>query len=251
MRVAVKCAYDGRKYFGFARQPGLQTVEGEILHRLEKHGLIVDPKQSHFQYASRTDKAVSALGTVIAFDTASFSITHLKDLQKDEQRVLFYGWALVDADFYPRYAKLRVYRYYLKKTTFSIDKILPILSLFTGTHNFSNFARIEESKDPLRTIENIVVTPTEHFFIIDFYAQTYLWHQIRRIISAVEKAAIGKITNDEVVHALTHPDEKVDFGVASAPPLILKDVVYDIDFEYLANHTKYLKNVEQKIMLSL
>ena len=38
MRVAIKFAYDGRKFFGFARQPGLKTVEGGLINMLVKNG---------------------------------------------------------------------------------------------------------------------------------------------------------------------------------------------------------------------
>ena len=71
MRIAVKFAYDGRKFYGFARQPRLKTVEENILNILVENGFIKDPKESHFRSASRTDKGVSALGNVIAFNTDS------------------------------------------------------------------------------------------------------------------------------------------------------------------------------------
>jgi len=61
MHIAVKFAYDGRKYFGFARQPNLKTIEGEILTVLIRNGLIDDVITSQFRYTSRTDKGVSAL----------------------------------------------------------------------------------------------------------------------------------------------------------------------------------------------
>ena len=69
MRLAFKFAYDGRKFSGYARQPNLQTIEGELIKTLIQHGFIKDTKQSHFRSASRTDKGVSALGNVIAFNT--------------------------------------------------------------------------------------------------------------------------------------------------------------------------------------
>jgi len=55
---------------------------------------------------------------------------------------------------------------------------------------------------------------------IDFYAQTFLWHQIRRMISALIKVGKGKITETQIMNALGNPDKKIDFGLASAGPLI-------------------------------
>ena len=42
MRIAVKFAYDGKKFYGYARQPNLKTIEGELLSTLVSHGIIND-----------------------------------------------------------------------------------------------------------------------------------------------------------------------------------------------------------------
>src|SRR3989442_9200831 len=70
MRVAIKIAYDGRAYFGHQRQPDRRTVEGECLAALRASKILRDPKASFFRSASRTDRGVSAIGNVIAFDSA-------------------------------------------------------------------------------------------------------------------------------------------------------------------------------------
>ena len=251
MRIAVKFAYDGRKFYGFARQPRLKTVEEDILNILVENGFIKNPKESHFRSASRTDKGVSALGNVIAFNTDSSKESVFQKLTCDVTDIILYGFTCVEPDFYPRYAKLRVYRYYLKKTSFEIDKILSASAAFTGEHNFSNFARVEEFKDPCRIIDNIIVTENNDFFVIDFYAQTFLWHQIRRIISAMEKVGMGKLEEEQIIGALNNPDKKVDFGIAPAAPLILKDIMYDFNFEYEKYYSKTLNDLEKRIVNSL
>jgi len=251
MRIAVKFAYDGSKFYGYARQPRLKTVEGEIIKTLFQHGIIEDTKKSRFRSASRTDKGVSALGNVVAFNTDFIRADILQKLNEDLTDIIVYGTACVDAEFYPRYAKRRSYRYYLKRKDLEIDKILSAAASFTGEHNFSNFARVEESKDPIRIIDNVVVAEKDDFLIVDFYAQTFLWHQIRRIISAVEKVGSGKLEEERIIEALCSPDKKVDFGLASAEPLILKDIVYDFDFEYDKNYLKTLNDLENRIAESL
>ena len=69
MRIAVKFAYDGRIFHGYARQPHLKTVDGELINALMKYGIIHDTEESRFRSASRTDKGVSALCNVIASNT--------------------------------------------------------------------------------------------------------------------------------------------------------------------------------------
>ena len=45
MRIALKFAYDGEKFYGYARQPNLRTVEDELIKALVKNGLIEDTKE--------------------------------------------------------------------------------------------------------------------------------------------------------------------------------------------------------------
>ena len=40
MRLALKFAYDGRQFHGYAWQPQLKTVEGVVIKALIKHGLL-------------------------------------------------------------------------------------------------------------------------------------------------------------------------------------------------------------------
>ncbi len=251
MRFALKFAYNGVNFQGYARQPKLKTVEGKIIELLIQNNIIKDIKESKFRSASRTDKGASAIGNVIAFNTILTKNLIFKKLKNNKKDILFYGIKNVKKDFYPRYAKLRIYSYYLKKQNFDVNKIVDVASVFLGEHNFSNFARIESDKNPIRTIENIVLTEQDNFLIIDFYAQTFLWHQIRRIISAIEKFCNKKITKEKIEKALKNPNKKIDFGLAPSEPLILKDVIYDFKFDYEKNYLKKLKMVEKKIILHL
>ena len=250
MRVALKFAYNGKFFYGYARQPNLKTVEGTIIDLLVSHDFIQDAKESMFRSASRTDKGVSSLGSVVAFNTDKPINNILQELNIDSKEVLFYGFKEVEPDFYPRYAKQRIYRYYLKNNGFDMEEIISATSLFTGMHNFSNFARVEEGKNPERTIDNIVVGENKQFFTIDFYAQTFLWHQIRRIISSIEKASTGKINKRQIVDALNKPELEVDYGVAPPEPLILKNIIYQFHFEPNDLYSQ-LKMFEDKIIKNI
>jgi tRNA pseudouridine38-40 synthase len=232
MRLALKFAYDGKKYNGYARQPSLKTVEGELIKSLVKYGFIEDTKESYFRSASRTDKNVSALCNVIAFNTDASKKSIIKNLSKDFLSILVYGIKDVDPDFNPRYAKLRQYRYYLLTADLDVEKIVKNSAYFTGEHNFHNFAKLESFKDPVRTIDNIIFNLENDFLIVDFYAQTFLWHQIRRIMAALIKIGNSKIEKEQIIEALNNPNKNVDFGLAPAETLILKDIIYDFEFEY-------------------
>ena len=204
-----------------------------------------------FGTASRTDRGVSALGNVCAFDTVCSKETILMRLTKDSSDVFIYGMQPVESGFYPRHAKRREYRYYLRRNDLDVDSLISAAGLFTGEHNFQNFARVEQLKTPVRTIDNIVIMEKKDFLILDFYAQTFLWNQIRRIVSALEKRAKGVISDEQIHAALEHPEAKVDFQVAAPEPLILKDVVYDFSFEYVKDYKKNLQIIENRVIASL
>ncbi len=251
MRIAVKFAYDGQSFYGYARQPNLRTVEGEVIKTLIKHGFIEDTKESRFLSASRTDKKVSALCNLVAFNTSFTSKKILDDLILESDEIAFYASTEVHDGFNPRYAKSRIYRYYLRHTNLDLDRVTKTLSLFTGIHDFSNFARLEKFKNPVRKIDNIVISELDDFLIIDFYAPNFLWNQIRRIISAVQKVGACKIDKEEVAEALSNPDKNFDFNVAPADPLILKDITYDFDFGYKPSYLNELSKLENKVLSSL
>jgi tRNA pseudouridine38-40 synthase len=248
MRIALKFAYDGKKFHGYARQPNLKTVEGDLIKNLVNHRIIQDTKGSYFRSASRTDKGVSALGNVVAFNTDFSKKIILQTLTDDFSSIFFYGIKDVEPEFNPRYAKFRQYRYYLSVTNLDIEKIISALYCFTGEHNFINFAKLEPNRNPIRTIDNILFTQENDILIIDFFAQTFLWHQIRRIISALIKVGNGKLEKEKINNALNNPDKKFDFGLAPAKPLILKDVVYNFKIEYDTSQLKKLKQLEKKII---
>jgi len=251
MRVALKFAYDGKNFSGYARQPGQRTIEQELLDLLIKQKIVVDARTSCFRTASRTDRGVSALGNICAFDTACSKEKIVSQLTKNISDVFIYGVQSVEPVFYPRHAKRREYRYYLKRNDLDDDAILSAAGLFTGEHNFQNFARVEPLKNPVRTISNIVLSEKQGFFVLDFYGQTFLWNQIRRIVSALEKRGKGVLSNEQIHAALEHPEQKVDFQMAAPEPLILKDVVYDFSFEYVKDYRKDLQGFENRIVASL
>jgi len=251
MRIALKFAYNGEIFYGYARQPNLKTVEGEIIKTLIKHGFIEDTKESVFQSASRTDKGVSALCNVVAFNSTYKPKQILEKLTKEAGDIIFYAIDQIDDDFNPRYAKSRFYRYYLTKKDLDVDKVTKTLAVFTGKHDFTNFARVENFKNPVRKIENIVLTESEDFLIIDVFAPNFLWNQIRRIISATQKVATGKLDKQEVVEALSNPEKIVDYNMVSAKPLILKDIDYDVDFYYDKKMLDKTKTIEEKIVENL
>ncbi len=251
MRIALKFAYNGMNFSGYARQPGLRTVEQALLELLVDRKILTDVRESGFRTASRTDRGASALGNVCAFDTVLSKEEIITRLPNNPTELFIYGIQEVTSGFYPRHAIQRIYRYYLPQTDLNVECLLSAAALFTGEHNFQNFARVEPLKNPIRTIDTIILGETKDFLVLDFYAQTFLWNQIRRIVSALKKVGEAAISLHDVHSALEHPEKKIDFQVAPPEPLLLKDVLYDFSFDYQNNYKKKLLGFETNIVSRL
>ena len=136
MRYVLKFGYNGRGFSGYARQPGLRTVEGDIIQALNKSQIILDLDGARFQSASRTDKGVSARGNVISLNTEFRKEAILDALNAHLKYIRFYGLAEVDDGFNPRHASQRWYRYLLIDEEIDKEKIKEAAKIFVGEHDF-------------------------------------------------------------------------------------------------------------------
>lgn len=227
MRYAIKFAYDGTKFFGYQRQPKLKTVEGEIIKRMKKTLVIHNIKESRFQSASRTDKGVSAIGNVIAFNT-SFKKNEILGALNAVQDIWFYALASVPTNFNPRFAKQRWYRYLLPNKKLDIDEIKKASKLFIGKHDFSCFSKGDE-RNKIRKIDDIEVKKTKDFLIIDIYGESFLWHMVRKMMSSLKKVGEGEIEINKIEDALQ--GKFFDFGITPPESLFLMDTKYDFSFD--------------------
>jgi len=224
VRFALKIAYDGSHFSGFAMQPDKKTVEGEILKRLLKTKIIESRKKNRFQYAARTDKNVSALGNVVALNAR----TNPAKVMCGMDNIWVVGYASVEENFNPRYAKCKIYRYYIKNSNIDLKKLEEAAKIFVGEHDFSSFARID-ARNPVRRIDKIKIH-ADGVIKIDFYAPSFLWNQVRRMVAALIKVGAGLAEAGDIEDALN--GKRINFGIAPAKNLVLLDVLYDdVHFE--------------------
>lgn len=227
MRVALKIAYDGRAFYGHQRQPDARTVEGECLAALKGATIIRDPKEAFFRSASRTDRGVSAVGNVIAFNTRFPAPDAVVGAFNDRARDVW-AWAavVVPERFHPRHAVERWYRYHLHGAP-SLDALKEAAALFVGEHDFRSF-----TSDPPRgkfRVSRIDVNRRGELTTIDLRAPSFRRGMIRRIVAAMVGHSDGEVALEEIRAALR--GTKHDFGMVPAEPLFLMDVMYAIPFE--------------------
>src|SRR5439155_13156111 len=135
MRVALKIAYNGGAFFGHQRQPDRRTVEGECLAALRAGKVVRDPLESFFRSASRTDRGVSAVGNVIAFDSALRPDAVVGVFDNYAQGVWAWACSDVPQTFHPRHAIERWYRYHLYGDL-RVDSLREVGALFLGDRDF-------------------------------------------------------------------------------------------------------------------
>ena len=232
VRLAFRTAYLGDRFFGSQVQADDRTVEGEFIAACRRAKLFSDPREARFLAAGRTDRGVHTKSQVYAFTThyPERAIAALPwQLPKD---IRVTGYAVVDPDFHPRYrAVSRTYRYYFGRGNLDCGAMNAAASRFVGTHNFTRFARIED-KDPVRTVHSCRVFDDHGILCCEVTAESFLWHMVRYMASALVLAGEGSWDADLIGDRL---QGKPTPALSPAPSfgLILWEVDCGISFEPL------------------
>lgn len=227
IRVALKLAYMGTDFYGFQRQPGLRTVEGELLKALEQAGIITNLGQSNYSIAGRTDRGVHALGNVVSFRTNKMPIINqINDILPMDIRVL--GSAQVPMGFKTRYAHRRHYRYVLcmdsKAKALETEKMQEAAHLMEGTHNYLNFSRRCE-RNPVRKVDSVTVKIQNKAYIVDVVGESFLWNMVRKMVSVLIRVGKGDLELEEV-EKFMDPNYSAAIKPMLPGSLILMDVSY-------------------------
>lgn len=228
LKIALKIAYLGSDFHGFARQPDLPTVEGELIKALTESGIIDNTSDTGYSIAGRTDRGVHALGNVIAFRTESkVNVNQINDYLPASIKVL--AQSSVHYGFKPRFARQRHYRYLMPRNPFEeswdLDAMKKAARLFIGTHDFSNFTKRSE-RNPVRTINRLEVRNRADMICFDIKGESFLWNMVRKMVAVLINVGRGEIEVRDVSEYL-NPQKKVFITPSPAEGLILMDVTYD------------------------
>jgi len=195
---------------------------------LRKIEAIEGAKEARFRAASRTDRGVSALGNVVAFDTSFSKRALLRALNSASESIYYYAWAEVPASFSPRHASARWYRYFLPAEGLDPETVAQAAGLFQGEHDFRRFCKAD-GRATIRALDRVGVIPLEEFLVIDLEGREFLRNMVRRVVAALEQAGRGRSSLDDILRALE--GEEARFGLAPAENLCLMEVMYPFDFQ--------------------
>ena len=235
----VAFGYHGSHFHGSQIQPDVPTVQKAIENALRKVSWWTD---GCLEMSSRTDAGVSVRMNLACID---IPITVWKEVEKKTiLKVLnnrfpegLCAWDLVkvSSDVRSRAAKNRTYlnrTELIEEWSSGINENLFIdaCEFIIGTHNFTNFCKLEEDKNPIRTIDFCKPWYSSDGRIIGIYlsSEAFLWNQVRRLAAAITGVATGRINFDIFKSALENPESSVDLGRAPSNGLIL----WSIEHQY-------------------
>jgi len=233
VKLAFRIGYLGDGFHGSQIQPDVKTVQGELVRVFQSLKWIDENITEHnLVLSSRTDAGVNVRvnGGAVTIKKVLWESLGAKKMIRAIDDRLCEGISFLDViqvadDWNPRLAQYRVYRYRIEGIEFwkyPGNVFAEYCDLFTGTYDASNFARIEEGKEPMRTILSctpwIVNNRVVGFEIVGL---AFLWNQVRRTANAIFKMSVGDLTIEQVKQAIEKPELAVDFGVAPPEWLVL------------------------------
>lgn len=244
MNLRLDLAYHGKPFRGFARQPDVRTVQGDIEGALAKllSGEITTVA------AGRTDAGVHAMGQVVSFaapddadpDKIRDSLNSMlaPDVSVAEVR-------RVEDDFHARFsARSRTYVYalleglvpdpFLADTTWwhpeplDVDAMAEAAGHLLGPHDFSSFGRLPEPEASAeRVLYELRVWREGRIVRIRARANAFIQQMVRSLVGTLVQVGEGKRSPSEMPGVLVAKDRSAAGPVAPPHGLCLVSVEYD------------------------
>ncbi|MFX1419203.1 MAG: hypothetical protein ACFE9N_09815 [Promethearchaeota archaeon] len=231
------------QYHGSQRQPDLPTIEQCFLTVLENKGYISEIENSEFEFASRTDRFVSARGACFTCIVRKKPI--LMEINSNLPREMgIWAYSKVPFDFSSRYqAVLRHYIYvvptplsYIQKTSgIDLSIMEKACKELKGRHDFINFSKREsESINTIKDMVSATLAIKDEYIIFEFKSKSFLRQQIRRMVKKILELGTHEITYDDFIN-LFNISEIISYQPADPKGLILWDTEYDKKIKFITD----------------
>ncbi|MDO9557438.1 MAG: tRNA pseudouridine(38-40) synthase TruA [Coriobacteriia bacterium] len=247
--IVLTLSYDGSGFAGFARQPGLETVQG----RVEKALSTVLRRPVETVGAGRTDAGVHALGQVMSFPArgdepdAHTLLRSLNGLARPG--IVVTEVRKASADFSARHSAVaREYRFRIVpgpipplflagrswwvKGTLDLAAMRRASAVLVGEHDFRSFCTTEsaEGRRTFRHIDLIEITPEsqlgEHSVIVRMVGNAFLHSMVRIVVGSLVEVGLGRRSEEWLAEALAARARSAAGPTAPPEGLVLWHVEY-------------------------
>ncbi len=236
-------SYDGSDFHGYAVQPGLRTIQGDLQAALVA---VLGPVRTHV--AGRTDAGVHARHQVVNVEAErdikpGMLLRSLNRMLGPE--IAFQSVAVADTGFHARYdATGRTYRYFMLNRRWSdpfrarttwhyrypldLDLLNEVAAHLVGEHEFASLCRRREGKSTRRTVVDARWwSERDDAVVFEISANSFCHQMVRAIVALSADIGRGSGEPDDVRRILEREDRNAARGSAPAKGLFLWRVDYD------------------------
>jgi tRNA pseudouridine38-40 synthase len=282
VRLRLDLGYDGSDFSGWARQPGLRTVQGEIEQALGRILRLGEPPM--LTVAGRTDAGVHARGQVAHVDVADEALTELDGnragpLGTDERLsalmrrlggvlppdVRVFRVTVAPEGFDARFSALsRRYAYRVSDAVGGVDPLrrqevvwhnrpLDVDALnaaaarLLGEHDFAAFCKKREGATTIRELQRLDwVRGGDGVLVATVVADAFCHSMVRALVGSLLAAGDGRRPVEWPARVLAKAVRDSGVHVAPAHGLCLEEVSYPPEAE-LAARAKATRRVRTRV----
>ncbi|HEV8420868.1 MAG TPA: tRNA pseudouridine(38-40) synthase TruA [Actinomycetota bacterium] len=243
MTIRMLLAYDGTDFHGWARQPGVRTIEGTLEDALAR----LLPGVPPLSVAGRTDAGVHAEGQVASFAAQD-------DLEPERVQRMLNGMFAPEVvvlratrareDFDARHSATgREYRYRIDTSelpspftarfvwhhpaALSLGRMRAAARLLEGEHDFSSFCRAPQARaSTVRFLRRLAISASTGRVEIRALANGFLHQMVRSLVGTLVAVGEGKIEPDSMPKILEARSRAAAGPVAPPHGLTLVRVEY-------------------------
>lgn len=253
-KCALLLSYSGKDYKGMQRNPGVKTIEEDLIQALFAAEAITEEMRDNlgklgFQRCARTDKGVSAARQLVSLKMVPQieMVASVNSHLPEEIRVMslfrttkgFNSKDWCNARTYeyliPTYAFAGNFKELSREYRMSPDAVARVgklLRMYKGTHNFHNFTSGKRPDDPssMRYIIDFACEPPQLREGVEYAAlrvkgQSFMIHQIRKMVGLVIAIMRGHAKEEIIERSL----KKEKLNIPRAPGLYL--ILDNVHFE--------------------
>ncbi|XP_013173177.1 PREDICTED: tRNA pseudouridine synthase A, mitochondrial-like isoform X1 [Papilio xuthus] len=276
-KMAMLLGYCGVDYYGMQRNPGVRTIEEDLLKALFEAKYISEEdfnnqQNAQFQRSSRTDKGVSAARQVV-----SLKLPLEIDIEEINKRlpenIKVFGVKRVTNKFNSKIkCNARTYSYtlptYVFEPTLVGDKekqlyritedklkaVNDVLAVYIGTKSYHNFTEKKHYQDPSAsrymmsfTLDRVFVDSDWEFAELLVKGQSFMLHQIRKMVGLM--IAIVRGHTDISILEKAFGKDKVMIPTAPGLGLVLDKVHYErYDAKFKDSHDSLTWEAEEELV---